>query len=124
MNKLLSMVTLLADTKLGRWEQLWSDKGKTEWLWLGRILDFINDALPFILVAVATVGIIYAIILGVNMAKAEDASKREEAKKRIINFVIAIVVTIVLISVMYLVINQLPNWIEGSGDVLTETPKS
>lgn len=105
MSKFLSMATML-----GKWTDKWTAEAP-EWAWLGQILDFINAALPYILIAVGTFGVIYAIVLGVNMAKAEDAGKREEAKKRIINFVIAIVVTIVLILVMYLVIDNLPTWI-------------
>lgn len=83
---------------------------ETTWQWLGKILDFINSALPYIMIAVGTFGIIYAVVLGVNMAKAEDAAKREEAKKRIINFVIAIVITIALIAIMWIVIANLGNW--------------
>lgn len=102
MSKLLSMATMLT-TYGDKWQG-------SNWEWLGKILDFINSALPYIMIAVGTFGIIYAIILGVNMAKAEDATKREEAKKRIINFVIAIVITIALIAVMWLVISNLENW--------------
>lgn len=102
MSKLLSMATMLSN-----YEKEWAG---TTWAWLGQILDFINAALPYIMIAVGTFAIIYAVILGVNMAKAEDAGKREEAKKRIINFVIAIVITIALIAVMWIVIANLGNW--------------
>ena len=112
MSKLLMSVATLLSNYAKDWEG-------TNWAWLGSILDFINGALPYILIAVGTFGVIYAVVLGVNMAKAEDAGKREEAKKRIINFVIAIVVTIALIAVMWLVIANLGNWGIKVGDSTT-----
>jgi hypothetical protein len=59
----------------------------TGFTWLQPILDALQAALWPILIVVAAVGSIYAIYLGVMMAKAENAEKREEAKKRIINAV-------------------------------------
>lgn len=115
MNKLLSLVTMLS-THGTDWDK--------EWQWLGKLIDFVNSAIPFILVAVGTFGVIYSIVLGVNMAKAEDASKREEAKKRIINFVIAIVITIVLILVMKLVMDNLENWGLGFKTTTPSTPST
>lgn len=73
-----------------------------KWAPIKNVIDFIGSVLPYLLIVVATAGTIYAVILGVNMAKADDASKREEAKKRIVNFVIALVVTIVLILLLKL----------------------
>lgn len=73
-----------------------------KWKPIKEIIDFIGSVLPYVLIVVATAGTIYAVVLGVNMAKADDASKREEAKKRIVNFVIALVVTIVLILLLKL----------------------
>ena len=68
------------------------------------ICDALNSLLWPILIVVATVGSIYAIFLGINMAKAEDSSKRDEARKRLINAVIAMGVTIVLILLIQMVI--------------------
>ena len=55
-----------------------------------------------ILILVGTAGSIYAIILGVNFSKAESADKREEAKKRFINAIIGVVVTIILLILVKL----------------------
>ena len=74
---------------------------------LENIVNTLNDILWPILVVVATLGSIYAIYLGIQMAKAEDASKREEAKKRVINAVIAMAVVVVFIVVIQTVI--IPN---------------
>ena len=78
---------------------------------LNPIIDALDAILIPILVLVATAGTIYAVILGVTMAKAETADKREEAKKRIINAVLALVITIVLIMLLYLFKENIGAWI-------------
>lgn len=60
-------------------------------------LNVVELVLWIILAVVGVAGIIYAIYLGVKLARAEDQSKRDEAKKHLITVVIAIVVTLVLI---------------------------
>ena len=42
-------------------------------------------------------GSVYAIVLGINLARADDQSKRDEAKKRLITTIIAVAVTILLV---------------------------
>ncbi len=82
-----------------------------EWQWVGNIVDFLKTVLPYVLIVVATAGTIYAVVLGVKMARAEDAGAREEAKKRIINFIIALAVTVVLILLLNLFVEYLPKWL-------------
>ena len=89
----------------------WEDERYASIQFLKPILEAINLILGPILILVATAGSIYAVILGVNMAKAETADKREEAKKRIINAVLALVITIVLILLLQLFAEYLPDWI-------------
>ena len=50
-----------------------------------------------VLAVVGVAGIIYSIWLGIKLARAEDQSKRDEAKKHLITVVIAIAVTVVLV---------------------------
>ena len=80
----------------------------TAYAWLDPILKVLSDIIFPILIVVAAVGTIYAIYLGVMMAKAENAEKREEAKKRIINAVIAIVIMIVLVLLLQLFVTHAP----------------
>ena len=82
--------------------------------WLETLLSALEKIVGPILILVAAVGVIYAIYLGVMLAKAENAEKREEAKKRIINVVIAIAITAVLIFIMYLFSNNV-DWFIGVG---------
>ena len=70
--------------------------------WLEKLLSAIESIVGPILIVVGAIGVIYAIYLGVMLAKAENAEKREEAKKRIVNVLIAIAITAVLIFIMYL----------------------
>jgi len=54
-----------------------------------------------ILIVLLSVATIYSVVLGVNMARADSGEKREEAKKRLINFLIGAVIIIVLIAIIY-----------------------
>ena len=46
---------------------------------------------------VGLAGVIYAIYLGIQLARAEDQSKRDDAKKHMITVIIALGVTLVLV---------------------------
>lgn len=84
------------------------------------ILSLMDSALIPILIVLVAAGTIYSVVLGVNMARADSSEKREEAKKRLINFLIGIVIVIVLIAIMYVLAAQLPNILEGVENVATE----
>ena len=76
------------------------------------ICDALNTLLWPILIIVASVGSIYSIFLGINMAKAEDTSKRDEARKRLINTIIAMAITIVIILFIQLIfVPNVPEWL-------------
>ena len=90
--------------------------------WLNGILDALNNVLFPILLVVAAVGTIYAIYLGVMLAKAENAEKREEAKKRIINAVIALAIVVVLALLMKVFVEFAPDMI-GVDESMLEPEK-
>ena len=80
--------------------------------WVYDIKDAINAVLWPILIVVAAAGTIYAIVLGVNMARADSTEKREEAKKRVINVLVGMVIIVGLILLLQLFINTiLPTWL-------------
>ena len=64
------------------------------------IAAFINAMLTPILILVASAGTVYAVVLGVNFARAETSDKREEAKKRLINAIIGIVIIFILLLLL------------------------
>ncbi len=68
-----------------------------DYSWLNELFNALNPILYAIMAVVGAAGAIYAIILGVNLAKAEDTSKRDEAKKHLITVLVSVAVTIALI---------------------------
>ncbi|MBR7091175.1 MAG: hypothetical protein IKC79_01835, partial [Clostridia bacterium] len=62
----------------------------SKWAWVNDVTDAIQAVLLPLLILLATAGIIYVIILGVNLARAESADKQKEAKQRMVNFIVAI----------------------------------
>ena len=65
--------------------------------WANDVANAIRSVLWPILIVVAAAGTIYAVVLGVNMARADSTEKREEAKKRVINVLIGMAIIIGLL---------------------------
>ena len=65
--------------------------------WVGNLFQYLYPILYAILAVVGAAGVIYSVVLDINLAKAEDQSKRDEAKKRMVTTIIAVAVTLVLI---------------------------
>ena len=108
MNALLARVLLDADSRL-----------PAGWEWVQNVSDAISNVLWPILIVVAAAGSIYAIVLGVNMARADSTEKREEAKKRVVNVLIgmAIIIGLILLLELFMgpVLEQLLPSIAGGG---------
>ena len=83
----------------------------TKWEFLNPIVEVLQEVLWPTLILVGTAGMIFAVVLGVKLAQAETADAREEAKKRIINAVIALVVIIALIALLAIFVDKAPEWI-------------
>lgn len=75
--------------------------------WLKEVFNGLTNFLVPLLIAVATAGMVYAIYLGINLVRAEDQSKREEAKKRLIWAIIGIVVMVAGIALLYILRNNI-----------------
>lgn len=69
----------------------------SDFYWVSQLFDYLGPILYAIMAVVGAAGAVYAIVLGVNLAKAEDQSKRDEAKKRIITTIISIAVVVALV---------------------------
>ena len=69
----------------------------TKFGWINYIYQYLEPVLWAIMAIVGAAGAIYAIVLGVNLARAEDQSKRDEAKKRLITTLVAVGITIALV---------------------------
>ncbi len=81
-------------------------KSKNWWGIIQLLLDWFDAVFVPILIIVGTAGMFYAIYLGISLAKAESEDKRAEAKKRMLWFILAFVLTILLLIVLKLIINN------------------
>lgn len=98
MNFLNGMMNLVSSWK-GVADALKNPSGEIDvsFEWIGKILGPISTVMWVLLILVGAAGSIYAIYVGVKMARAESQEQRDENKKRLINIVVSIVVVIVLI---------------------------
>ena len=65
--------------------------------WMGNVFGTISIVLYVIMGLVGAVGAIYAIYLGVQLARADEQGKRDDAKKHLITVLITVAVTVVLV---------------------------
>lgn len=75
--------------------------------WQNKIVDAVQAILVPILVIACSVGMIWAIVVGIKMMKADDKNARDEAKAKLINIAISIVAIAVLIGLFYAISNWL-----------------
>ena len=67
------------------------------WGWVESLMSTLSTIMWVLLALVGAAGGIYALYVGIKMARAESAEMRDENKKRLINIIVSIVVVIVLI---------------------------
>lgn len=80
-----------------------------------------------LLILIGSAGLIYSIVLGVNYSKAENADKREEAKKRLVNTIIGFVILLVLLVLLRVFTNNaedISDWIHSVIDNANNANKS
>lgn len=81
--------------------------------WAYRIFDILEQFLVPVLIVLCGVGLIWAVVIGVQMMKADTAEKRKETKSRLIHIAITIVAVIALIAVFYLLKNWVPQLVDS-----------
>lgn len=91
--------------------------------WVGPLLDTLSQVLWVALAIVGAAGAIYAIYVGVKMARADSAEGREENKKRLINIIVSIVVVIVLIVVFNVFVPMIIGSVIGEPETAGEALK-
>ena len=80
---------------------------------LAKIGDWL---IPVVMIIVGMAGSIYAIILGVNYAKAESDEKKGEAKKKLMNALLGIGLGLLILLIFMLILKNaasIKNWIMG-----------
>lgn len=96
---------LLADELFASWDDLFSVEKKGPLAntayssWLPGLMGALSMVMWVAMALVGAAGGIYAIYVGIKMARADSAEAREENKKRLINIALTIVAVIVLILV-------------------------
>ena len=78
---------------------------------LARIADWL---IPVIMIIIGMAGSIYAIVLGVNYAKAESDEKKSEAKKKLINALLGVGIGLLIMLIFMLILKNaasIKNWI-------------
>ena len=89
----------------------WGDEGKS-FIYLKNLINALDTILWPLLILVASIATLYAIYIGVMMAKAEDNGERDKFKSRFINVIIAMAVTLLIILLLKLVVMpNLQNWL-------------
>ncbi len=83
------------------WQELFDpEKGALnggQWGWVATLMSVLTTVLWVVLALVGAAGGIYAVFVGIKMARADSAEQREENKKRLVNIVVSVVVVIALI---------------------------
>ena len=69
--------------------------------WAEKVGTAVDKILVPILIIACSVGMIWAIVVGIKMMKADDKAARDEAKAKLINIAISIVAVAVLIGLFY-----------------------
>lgn len=73
-------------------------------------LDVCNAVVPVVLAVVGALGVIWAIILGVKLAKAVDPQEHEKAKQGLKNFIIGFVLIFVLLVAVQVSMVVFTDW--------------
>lgn len=91
-------------TRLGGWASAFStgklkanfgDAIAERFSWISKVFGPISIGLYIIMGIVGVAGAVYAIYVGIQLARADEQGKRDEARKHLITVLIAVAVTIV-----------------------------
>jgi hypothetical protein len=95
---------------------------KGEWFqkqdnhWLGQIVAFLGRILVPVTIVILAAAVVWCVYLGIQLARAEDAGKAGDIKKRLINVAVAFVITLAAIWIIASLMAFVPDWL-GRNDV-------
>lgn len=67
--------------------------------WVTQLVEALNNIITPALIVLSAAGAVYAVILGVKMAQADNQEARDTARKSMINLIISIIAILVLIAI-------------------------
>ena len=73
-----------------------------------------GTVMPILLVVLGALAVIFGVLRGVKLAKAESADQQQEAKKSLITFVIGIGSAIVLTVLLFIFLPDIVGWFDPS----------
>ena len=80
--------------------------------WMTDLTNAFDNNIGWI-ITLLTVGMMtYGIYLGVNIARAENSDKAQEAKKRLVNFLIGVVIGILILWFLRYLMGIIPTWFQ------------
>ena len=85
------------------------------------IVELINQFTGPLIAIVVALGSIYAVFLGVKLAKAEEPQDKMKAKGQLKNAIIGFILIFVLIVVLRVTIEPLTNWMNKSAGTTITT---
>jgi Na+-driven multidrug efflux pump len=86
------------------------------------IVQLIKSFAGPIIGLVAALGIIYCILLGVKLAKAEEPQEREKAKGALKNAIIGFLLIFILIVLLVTLVPQMATWVGGQKGMSVNVP--
>lgn len=89
--------------------------------WMNTVFGTVTTVLYIIMGLVGAAGAIYAIYLGIQLARADEQGKRDEAKKHLITVLIAVGATVALILFFNLLLPEIVKAFVGGNIYYTDT---
>ncbi len=81
--------------------------------WMTEFKSDIENNFGWILILLGAGAAVYALYLGINLARSDSTEKAQEAKKRIVNFFIGVAILIALALLMYMLLDKVPQWFDN-----------
>ncbi len=80
--------------------------------WLGQIVAFLGNILIPVTIVILAAAVVWCVYLGIQLARAEDAGKAGEIKKRLINVAVAFIITLAAVWIISSLMAFIPIWLD------------
>ena len=88
--------------------------------WLGQIVAFLGNILIPVTIVILAAAVVWCVYLGIQLARAEDAGKAGDIKKRLINVAVAFIITLAAVWIIASLMAFIPTWLKQN-DVADKT---